>query len=148
MFDSQSMIVPKYLAEFSFTDAPNGGTHIRVSKPGSSSPFFTATLTPARYIPSLPLFKSLPLPGLIHPPIPGSTDPSSMHVGSSGWIKVAPATGGWLRLVWTKVPSDGESAADSDAFTTTKPASWGFELPSFVGDFPVDVVLTEDKKTR
>jgi hypothetical protein len=71
-----------------------------------------------------------------------------MLIGSDGWIQTAPVLVGWMRLVWTQTPSNDQAHGDGDAFTTTKPASWGFELPSFVGDFPVGVVMTEDKKTR
>jgi hypothetical protein len=71
-----------------------------------------------------------------------------MLVGCPDWINVAPAFGGWMRLVWTKGTLEDEKLGDGDGFTVTKPTSWAFELTSFAGVFPAGKVLVENKKTK
>jgi hypothetical protein len=140
--------IPKSIANFTFTTDPSSKfTDVSVNLPGEEIPFFRCTLTPARFVPSIPLSKYIPMPTLVQPPIPPPTSDSSMLVACPNWMSVTPVLGGWSRLVWAKGGLEGGKYGDGEAFADCQPMSWALEITSFEGDFPVGKVLGESKKT-
>jgi hypothetical protein len=132
---------------------------VRVCSPGGdNTPFFEAVLTPARFVPSLPVPRWLPLPTLVQPPIPPPADPASMLIGCPEWIEISLSSGGWSRLTWPQpalASTDGASEngkkryGDGERFPNCNIAGYAFEIPSFTGVFSVGKVLSaEDAKTK
>ncbi|KAK3638075.1 hypothetical protein LTR56_013285 [Elasticomyces elasticus] len=114
--------IPKHLARFEFSAPPvakgaSPPSDLTVSvyphDAGiSDKPFFRATLTPARYLPTFPLDTAwLPLNmTFVQPPIPSSDD--SVLCGTDAWrsYKVAGRTRR-ARVMWTRV-EQGEELAE------------------------------------
>lgn len=158
-----STAVPKYIANFQFTPVPGSpaATQVEISLPSNpSKPFFKAILTPARYVPSVPLSSRIPLGSIVQPPIPSPTDSGSMLLGCPDWIETVPALGGWLRLVWPQpalppredVHGEGKKTkryGDGEHFADFQPTTWALELMNFSGVFPVGTVVSaEDSKRK
>lgn len=141
--------IPKYLANFSFaTDPASHSTNVSVSLPGEDTPFFCCKLTPASYLPHIPVSKYIPVPSFVQPPIPSLAKQSSMLVASPGWIEAWPIIGGWARLTWNKGGLPGGKYGDGEAFPDCQPMTWGLEVTSFEGEFPEGRLLSDPKKAK
>jgi hypothetical protein len=116
-----------------------------VSLPGVTGPFFAANLTPARFVPSLPVSQYLPLPPLVQPPIPQPADENSAFIGCPEWVSVQPSFGGWTRLVWTNGGLENGKFGDGESFSAVQPSGWGFHLTNFNGVFPTGKVIAHKK---
>lgn len=144
---------PKTLARFSFTtDSTSNSTFVAVSSPDDpdAKPFFSCTLTPVRFVPSLYIPRSVsPWPRLIQPPIPPPEDPKSIMLGCPHWVEVRPSVplNGWLRLSWVQGELSGGDIADGKSFAHFQPGRWAFELTGFVGIFPIEKILGADGKS-
>ncbi|KAI9842743.1 MAG: hypothetical protein M1837_006926 [Sclerophora amabilis] len=96
--------IPKHLARFSFTKPPTSpsgqGESLKVEvfppDPSITTPFFTATLQPFQWLPSVPFTtKLMPYFGIetraVQPPLPASSNPDEVELASSDhWFRILP----------------------------------------------------------
>ena len=131
--------IPKHLARFTFTPPttvphPHPSHPLTVSvfppSPSATTPFFTATLTPARYLPSFPFNTSyLPLSAtMAQPPLPpAASAPRGVEiadrdaapevlVGTKVWRRFWAEFGSpRARVVWVHVDGVGEGEERKEA---------------------------------
>jgi hypothetical protein len=97
--------IPKHLASFEFKDNPDGSTLIKVfphdvmgdesESAASTTPFFQATFTPVRYVPSFPMTTNLlKYVGvdvtLVQPPLPEGKGSQGELPGTDQWCSIVP----------------------------------------------------------
>jgi hypothetical protein len=132
----------------------------------SSSPFFSAIVTPSTWLPNFP-FNTRYLPQdllLIHPPLPASRghaddddDDTSSVVGTDHWISILPSMTGTGGVVWyapggrANESNQGEGVqpgeyADGVGFPKFKPWRMGIRVKNLVLDFPEGRPVVDDKK--
>ncbi|KAI9704647.1 MAG: hypothetical protein M1820_005395 [Bogoriella megaspora] len=145
----QNWNIPKHLARFEFSSppvakgsAPSSPLTISVFPPGTddSTPFFTATLTPMKWVPPIPNFstKYLPLSTILaQPPLPSGDE--AMLCGTDLWrtFKVN-AHAKKARCTWIAVAES--TRKDQEAYWPAtkdlKPWSIGLWLEDATLDFP------------
>ncbi|KAF8651140.1 hypothetical protein AX16_004863 [Volvariella volvacea WC 439] len=116
--------IPKQVADFDFKTGSDGITRLTVSLPGSSTPFFKATVSP------IPLVSSLKIPftttilgkyyGLKQPPLPAGPNPE--EVGTTEWAALVPVMKGWSYFASVSAEMDGGKLGDGVQFPAV--ASW------------------------
>ncbi|KAL6720556.1 hypothetical protein ACLMJK_002480 [Lecanora helva] len=116
--------IPKHLARFIFTPMGTTSQTLQVqvfsTKPSSSRPFFSATISPVPYTPSFPFNSSwLDYIGfsthILQPPLPSGI-PADVVVRSDKWLRSHPILkSGKAKLVWfdMKQVAQGKKGAGS-----------------------------------
>ncbi|KAI9817142.1 MAG: hypothetical protein M1827_001254 [Pycnora praestabilis] len=132
--------IPKHLARFSFSHPPTRGTSppetltvdIFPPDPAEPKPFFTASLSPFRWIPSMPFSTNVfPWVGvdstLVQPPLPASKESGEEFLcGTNLWAKTPPqlhsrrARGMWVEINENKVKKDESKASESQPLLSGK----------------------------
>ncbi|TFK38138.1 hypothetical protein BDQ12DRAFT_723499 [Crucibulum laeve] len=126
--------IPKQVANFDYTPAANGVMNFSVTLPGSSTPFFKASI---KHIPLLSLL-SLPSTNdgvLIQPPLPAGDKPE--EVSTKQWTMLHSIMKGSVRLVRVLPGFEDGKVGDGVSFPAVQPWGVGTSMQRLDLDFGV-----------
>jgi hypothetical protein len=131
-------MVKQHKADFIFNYQANGEISIIISLPNASEPFFSATVTPSKLLPSFPLkTKWIPISlDLLQPPLPQIDE---FATSTEDWQKTPfDISQPNARIAYIK-PSlkDGQSYSNGADFPNVTPFSAGLYCKDAVVDFNV-----------
>ncbi|TFK38139.1 hypothetical protein BDQ12DRAFT_684030 [Crucibulum laeve] len=131
--------IPKQVADFDYSPGTNGTTNFSVTLPGSSTPFFKASIKP------IPILSSISIPAtttilgsyskLIQPPLPAGDKPE--EVSTTQWAELVPIMKGSVRMVSVVPGFEGGKVGDSIAFPAVQPWGVGTAMEGVDVDFGV-----------
>ncbi|KAH8836016.1 hypothetical protein DL96DRAFT_1455222, partial [Flagelloscypha sp. PMI_526] len=131
--------IPKQLADFKIEKQQDDSWKIEVAHPGSSTPFFKASMKP------IPVLSLVRVPSstswfgsffaLSCPPIPKGEDP--LEVGTDKWATLTPLLKGKASLVRFIPGLPSGKSGDGKGYPNVSPYGVGVALEEVVIDFPV-----------
>ncbi|KAJ7126190.1 hypothetical protein C8R44DRAFT_781303 [Mycena epipterygia] len=130
--------IPKQVANFDITTTSDGTTNISVSHPGSSTPFFKASVN------SIPVLSSLSIPSntsivgkffmLMQPPLPAGETPEEISTGQ--WAALTPVIKG-STSIRKLTPGLAGKIGDGAGFPAVAPWSIAFSVENLAMEFGV-----------
>lgn len=141
--------IPKHLARFEFSSPPVGKDNPTAktlklavypfdTDSADTPPFFSATLTPSRFIPSIPLSTNyLPLNTyLVQPPCVEGPEPMLCGTDQWGGVQISAHTSR-ARLMWVKTDeATEEDKKEGTHWPAVKPWSFGVWLENATLEIP------------
>ncbi|KAF9014013.1 hypothetical protein BDQ17DRAFT_435593 [Cyathus striatus] len=129
--------IPKQVADFKFEPQENGVTNITVAHPGSSTPFFKASVNNVSVISRLSFPFNTAYLGkyfmFLQPRLPAGSNPE--EVATEKWTVLTPTLRGRTHVVSITGMFEGGKVGDGEGFPAIQPWSLGIHLPHADLDF-------------
>ncbi|KXN92137.1 hypothetical protein AN958_09229 [Leucoagaricus sp. SymC.cos] len=131
--------IPKQVANFDYKPGPNGTTLFGVTLPGSSTPFFKASIKPIPLLSSVSVSFSTTMLGrwysLMQPPLPSGEKPE--EVATDKWAAVTPVLKGKTKVMRFVPGFEDGSVGDGVAFPRVRP----WKVASVIQDGELDFAV-------